>query len=150
MLCDLLLARLSQKQQQQQQQQQLKKINVVILYDQGVSEQIKRVLGQYEASAALTLLSDQCTKCISHPFDFSANLKNKQTNNQTNKYKQKNTFTNEFFNEIWFILGDYEYINIAEIKKKKTFFPASPKMIIYANSQENEEKKHIHEGDNYK
>ena len=28
----------------------------------------------------------------------------------------KNTFPKEFFNEIWFKLGDHEYINIAEIK----------------------------------
>ena len=28
----------------------------------------------------------------------------------------KNTFPKEFFNEIWVIIGDYEYINIAEIK----------------------------------
>ena len=30
--------------------------------------------------------------------------------------KKKNTFPKEFFNEIWLIIGDYEYINIAEIK----------------------------------
>ena len=29
---------------------------------------------------------------------------------------------NEFFNEIWVIIGDYEYINIAEIKIVKVFF----------------------------
>ena len=30
--------------------------------------------------------------------------------------KKKYTFPKEFFNEIWLKLGDYEYINIAEIK----------------------------------
>ena len=54
----------------------------------------------------------------------------------------KTTLPKEFFNEIWVILGDYEYINIAEIKivkviffiffpwwdfSRKSYFPASPK-----------------------
>ena len=34
----------------------------------------------------------------------------------------KTTFPKEFFNEIWVILGDYEYINIAEMKILKFFF----------------------------
>ena len=34
----------------------------------------------------------------------------------------KTTFPEEFFNEIWVITGDYEYINIAEIKIVKVFF----------------------------
>ena len=48
----------------------------------------------------------------------------------------KTTFPKEFFSEIWLIIGDHEYINIAEIKnlkfsyrwdfRGKTFFPAQP------------------------
>ena len=44
-------------------------------------------------------------------FNFRENLK--QTNQQN---KQTNTFPKEFSNEIWFKLGDHEYINIADIK----------------------------------
>ena len=39
---------------------------------------------------------------ISYHFDFGENW--------------INTFPKEFFNEIWLKLGDYKYINIAEIK----------------------------------
>ena len=30
--------------------------------------------------------------------------------------EKKNAFPKEFFNEIWFKLGDHQYINIAEVK----------------------------------
>ena len=45
---------------------------------------------------------------VSHHFDFGDNLKKKK--------KKKKTFPQEFFNKIWLIIGDHEYINIAEIK----------------------------------
>ena len=35
----------------------------------------------------------------------------------------KTTFPKEFLNEIWVIIGDYENINIAEIKIVTVFFP---------------------------
>ena len=45
----------------------------------------------------------------------------------------KTTFPKEFFKKIWLIIGDYEYINITEIKigkwdfRVKTFLPPHPK-----------------------
>ena len=57
---------------------------------------------------------------VSRHFDFGKNLKN-------------NFSKGTFFNEIWLIIGDYEYINIAEIRfgyfhfggilRAKHFFP---------------------------
>ena len=45
--------------------------------------------------------------------DFGENLKKKKKK----KKKKKNTFSKVFhLNEIWIIIGDHEYINIAEIK----------------------------------
>ena len=49
--------------------------------------------------------------------NFGVNLKNKTKQNKT----KKNTFPKEFFCEIWFIIGDYEYIIIAEIKSEFFF-----------------------------
>ena len=58
------------------------------------------------------------------------------------KKKKKNPFPRDFFNEIWLIIGDHEFINIAEIKiwnfssggilGAKHFSP-NPQMLIYAN-----------------
>ena len=71
---------------------------------------------------------------VSHHFNFGKNV--------------KTHFQKEFVNDIWVIIGDYEYINIAEIKivkpcfffppppwdfSGKSYFPASPQMLIYAN-----------------
>ena len=56
----------------------------------------------------------------------------------------KNLFSKRIFNEIWLIIGDHEYINIAEIKIGTIFIPVefggpqnifscTSKMQIYAN-----------------
>ena len=47
-------------------------------------------------------------------FHFGEKLKKKKTSRQTNK--QTNNFPKEFVNEIWLMIGDHKYINIAEIE----------------------------------
>ena len=71
---------------------------------------------------------------VSCHFDFGENLKN--------SVSQK-----ECFNKIWPMIGDKEYINIAEIEIDN-FIPAgflgakhfsrTPQMLIYANKREND------------
>ena len=53
---------------------------------------------------------------------ISAKNKNKKTKKTKKKQKKKHTFPKEFFIEIWLMIGDREYINIAEIKTGNLIF----------------------------
>ena len=79
---------------------------------------------------------------------LAKNLKTKQnkTKQKNKKKKKKKPFPKNFFIEFWIIVGEYEYIYIAEVKFGNCYlcvilgaiFFCIPKMLIYANLREND------------